>query len=71
MKEEARGIPITECIGCKMSSYILDNLKGIQKAKGVNKNVVKKEIKHEHYKFALFYNQQLKHTMKSIRSINQ
>ena len=51
-KDEACGIPITECIGLKskMYSYVKDNEKGGRTAKGIKKNIIKNNIKHEDYK---------------------
>ena len=51
-KDEACGIPITEFIGLKskMYSYVKDNEKGGRTAKGIIKNVIKNNIKHEDYK---------------------
>ena len=40
----------------------------VRKAKGVKKNVIKKQIKHEQYKQALFKNEQMWHGMKMLRS---
>ena len=40
----------------------------VRKAKGVKKNVIKKQIKHEQYKKALFKNEQMWHGMKMLRS---
>ena len=42
--------------------------KNIRKAKGVKKNVIEKEITHEHYKEALFRRKQFMHKMKILRS---
>ena len=42
--------------------------KNIRKAKGVKKNVIEKEITHEHYKEALFERKQFMHRMKILRS---
>ena len=69
-KDEAAGIPITEFIGLrsKMYSYIKDNNKGGKTAKGIKKNIIKKRITHENYKNVLFNNEQMHHTMKTIRS---
>ena len=71
-KDEATGIPITEFIGLrsKMYSYIKNNQKGGKTAKGIKKNVIKKDITHENYKNVLFNNEQMHHTMKTIRSQN-
>ena len=51
-KDEACGIPITEFIGLKskMYSYVKDNEKGGKTAKGIKKNIIKNNIKHEDYK---------------------
>ena len=70
MKDEAAGQIITEFVGLrsKMYSYIKDNMKEERTAKGIKKNIIKKELKHENYKDVLFNKKQLRHTMKSIRS---
>ena len=69
-KDEAAGVPIYEFIGLrsKMYSYIKDNQKGGKTAKGIKKNVIKKDIKHENYKDTLFNNKQMFHKMKTMRS---
>ena len=69
-KDEACGIPITEFIGLKskMYSYVKDNEKGGRTAKGIKKNVIKKNIRHEDYKNTLINNEQMHHKMKTIRS---
>ena len=69
-KEEACGIPITEFIGLKskMYSYVKDNEKGGRTAKGIKKNVIKNNIKHEDYENTLINNEQMHHKMKTIRS---
>ena len=69
-KDEAAGVPIYEFIGLrsKMYSYIKDNQKGGKTAKGIKKNVIKKDITHDNYKQTLFNNQQMYHKMKTIRS---
>ena len=71
-KDESAGIPITEFVGLrsKMYSYMKDNQKGEKKAKGIKKNVIKKDITHEDYKKTLFNNKQMYHKMKTIRSEN-
>ena len=71
-KDEAAGIPITEFVGLrsKMYSYIKDNNNGGKTAKGIKKNVIKKEIKHSDDKDVLFNEKQLHHQMKTIRSHN-
>ena len=69
-KDEAAGIPIIEFIGLrsKMYSYIKDNNKGGKTAKGIKKNVIKSNIKHEDYKDTLLNNKEMYHKMKTIRS---
>ena len=69
-KDEAAGVPICEFVGLrsKMYSYIKDNQKGGKTAKGIKKNVIKKDIQHENYKETLFNNKQMYHKMKTIRS---
>ena len=69
-KDEACGIPITEFVGLKskMYSYIKDNGLGGKTAKGVKKQVIKKDIRHENYKHVLFNNKRMYHTMRVIRS---
>lgn len=53
-----------------MYSYIKDDEKRGKTAKGVQKNIIKKNIKHEDYKNVLFNNEQIYHKMKTIRSQN-
>ena len=67
-KDEAAGIPITEFVGfrSKMYSYIKDNHKVGKTAKGIKKNIIKNNIKHEDYKEVLFNSKQIHHTMKTI-----
>ena len=71
-KDEAAELPICEFVGLrsKMYSYIKDDQKGGKTAKGIKKNVIKKNITHENYKQTLFNNQQMYHKMKTIRSEN-
>ena len=71
-KDESKFIPICEFIGLrsKMYSYIKDNDQVGKTAKGIKKNVIKKDISHENYKQTLFNNKQMHHTMKTIRSNN-
>ena len=69
-KDELSGIPINEFIGLrsKMYSYLQDTNECGKTAKGIKKNVIKKDIKHENYKDILFNNKQVYHKMKTIRS---
>jgi len=72
-KDEAAGKPIVEFIGLKSKMYsyrkeeyekYLEN----KTAKGVKKNVIRKDIKHSDYRDTLFNNMKMHHLMKSIRS---
>jgi len=56
MKGECQGRTITEAaaIRPKMYSVLEENQTNIRKAKGVKKNMVEKEVRHERYKEALF-----------------
>ena len=72
MKDEAGGRTITEFVGLrsKMYSCIKEDGTGGKTVKRVKKNVIKNVIKHENYKDILFNSQQLRHNMKTIRSVN-
>ena len=69
-KDEACDVPITEFVGLKskMYSYVKNDAKGGKTAKGIKKNVIKNNIKHEDYKSTLLNNEQMHHKMKTIRS---
>ena len=69
-KDEAAGVPICEFVGLrsKMYSYMKDDQKGGKTAKGIKKNVIKNDIKHENYKQTLFNEEEMHHKMKTIRS---
>ena len=71
-KDEACGVPVVEFVGLrsKMYSYIKNNDEGGKTAKGIKKNIITKNIKHEDNKEVLFNNKQMHHTMKTIRSNN-
>jgi len=71
--DEAAGKPILEFIGLKskMFSYIVEECgkeKNNKKAKGVKKNIIKKEISHSDYRDVLFKSEKMHHQMRSIRS---
>ena len=53
-----------------MYSYVKDNEQTARTAKGIKKQVIKKNITHDNYKEVLFNNKQMQHTMKTIRSKN-
>ena len=67
-KDEACGVPIAEFVGLKykMYSYIKSGGKGGKTAKGIKRNVIKNNIKHEDYKNVLLNDEQLHHKMKTI-----
>ena len=69
-KDEACGIPITEFVGLKskMYSYVKGNEKGRRTAKGIKKNVINNNIRHEDYKRTLLNEEQMGHKMKTISS---
>ena len=69
-KDEACEVPIVEFIGLKSKiySYVKDNEIGGKTTKGIKKNLIKNNIKHEDYKNVLLNNEQLHHKMKTIRS---
>ena len=69
MKDEFNGKITSESIGLKSKMYSLiavDN-EEVKKAKGVNKNVVKK-IRHKEFADALFNKKIIRHKMKRIQS---
>jgi len=70
MKDECAGTPIAEYMGLrpKMYSILKVDEKNIKKAKGVKKNVVKKQITHEQYKETLSGAKQQWHGMNILRS---
>ena len=51
-----------------MYLYVKDNEKRGKTAKGIKRNVIKNNIKHEDYKNVLLNNEQLHYKMKTIRS---
>ena len=69
-KDGGASIPIVEFVGLKfkMYSYIKNDEKGGKTVKGIKKNVIKNDLKHEDYINVLLHNKQLHHKMKTIRS---
>ena len=69
-KDETAGVPIREFIGLKskMYSISLDSGKDSKKAKGVKKNVIRKDISHGDYLDVLHQSKVMHHRMKTIRS---
>ena len=70
LKDECAGRAIAEYVGLRPKMYSILEAGGIntKKAKGVKKNVVKKHIRHEQYKEALFEKQAFRHGMDVLRS---
>ena len=68
-KEEASGDPITEFVGLKskMYSYKTEN-KENKTAKGVKKNVIKRELCYSDYRDTLYNCTTMRHKMRTIRS---
>ena len=69
-KDEAAGIPIVEFVGLrsKMYSYMKDNKQESRTAKGIKKNVIKQQLRHDNYKDVLFNKKKMRHTMRLIKS---
>jgi len=69
-KDETAGIPIKEFIGLrsKMYSILKNNNEGKKTAKGISRNVIKKELNHETYKEILDTSGRMYSHMKFIRS---
>ena len=63
MKDECAGRMINEAVAIRPKMYLIleENQKNIKKAKGLKKNVVEREIRHEQYKEALFKKKQFWH----------
>ena len=70
MKDECGGGAIEEVVAVRPKMYSIkkEDKKNLRKAKGVKKNVIKKEIAHEQYKEALIGRKQFMHKMKILRS---
>ena len=68
-KDEASGDPITEFVGLKskMYSYKTEN-KENKTAKGVKKNVIKRELCYSDYRDTLYNCTTMRHKMRTIRS---
>jgi len=69
MKDECGGEPIEEVVALRPKMYSIKKAgSNIKNAKGVKKNVIDREITHEHYKESLFGRKQYMHKMKILRS---
>ena len=70
MKDECAGRPIAEYVGLRPKMYSILEASGdcIMKAKGVKKAVVKKHIRHEQYREALFKKKTFRHGMDVLRA---
>lgn len=71
MKSETNEKCIAEYCGLRsnMYAFLCDNKEG-KRAKGISKNVVKKELRLQHYKNVLFNDSQLVSQMHCLRSHN-
>ena len=56
-------------LGSKIYSYTMEDGKGGMTAKGIKKNVIKEDIMHEDYKKTLINEEQMRHKMRTIRSV--
>ena len=69
MKDELNGKIIEELVGLMVKMYSLRTKKEeMKKAKGVKKNVVKKDISHQGYADCIFEERKFMQTMQTIRS---
>ena len=70
-KDEAAGIPVTEFVGLRSKMYSLsyDNNESKRTAKGIKKDVIKNNLSHDNYKKVLLSEEQIHHSMKTIRSM--
>ena len=69
MKDESFGVPFIEFVGLRPKMYsMISATSGKKTAKGIAKYVVKRSIKHEHYKECLFKQQIKSAEMNQIRS---
>ena len=74
MKDEAAGNPITSFVGLKskMYSYLVElpdgEIKNNKAAKGISKNVTKRDLEHEDYLSCLLNSTIEKHKIKTFRS---
>ena len=71
MKDKCAGRPIAEYVGLRPKMYSILEASGqnIKKAKGDKKAVVKKHIRHEQFKEALFQKQTFRHGMDVLRPV--
>lgn len=69
MKDECAGVPVVEFCGLrsKMYSYVKENEKSDCTAKGIEKNIIKKKIRFNHYKNVLFNQEQQMHKMNNYQ----
>ena len=68
INDELNGEIIEELVGLRAKIYSLETKKEeMKKAKGVKKNVVKKDISHQDYVACLFEERKFMHTMQTIR----
>ena len=70
-KDELCGKIMSEFVGLrsKMYFFLMEDGKGGMTAKGIKKNVIKKDIMHDDYKKTLINEEQMRHKMRTIRSV--
>ena len=71
-KDETKGKPISEFIGLRSKMYSIELNDGSEKktAKGIVRNVIKNNLKHENYKRILETGERMNSNMKMIRCID-
>lgn len=69
-KDECSNLPTAEFVGLRPKMYSILKASGdnIKKAKGIQRTVVKKDLRHELYKQCLNEREEIKHTQVLIRS---
>ena len=68
-KDECPNNPPVEFVGLKPKMYSIDlGVTEKKVAKGVNRSVIRRKLKHQMYKDCLFHKKALYHTMINIRS---
>ena len=69
MKDELNGTVIKEYVGLRSKMYSVSSMTGVtKKAKGISKQVVKKNITHDNYKEALFNSKVFHHQNTTLQS---
>ena len=56
-------------LSSKMYSYMKDDEQESHTAKGIKKNVIKQQLRHNNYEDTLFNKKQMRHIMRLIKSV--